>query len=203
MCQLPNEYLYWNQKASKQLYEIYFWPRLTKSEKQERQQNEKKKVNFEISTITEVTLLRKSVGDVLFVHLEIISEIPILLWQAGAFFSLKTMDGWQSVFCYHEPQRGPLKLWHHGFHIEGLPTLAKDLRQHFHICWCPMPISINQGFRTRKNIIRRVENEVGTNNKLKFVSYYRLQLSQYGLRHRPAKVKRKMEHCKEGEVICK
>ena len=49
-----------------------------KSEKQEWQQNEKKVARFKNSTITEVTLLSKSVGDVLFVHLELISEIPIL-----------------------------------------------------------------------------------------------------------------------------
>ena len=36
------------------IYETYFCPRLTKSEKQERQQTEKKKESFKISTITEV-----------------------------------------------------------------------------------------------------------------------------------------------------
>ena len=39
----------------------------------------RKKRVLKISTITEVTLLRKSVGDLFFVHLELISEIPILL----------------------------------------------------------------------------------------------------------------------------
>ena len=178
-----------------------------KSEKQEWQQNEKKVARFKNSTITEVTLLSKSVGDVLFVHLELISEIPILLWQAGASFSLKTMGRWQRVFCYHEPRRGPLKLWHHGFHIPGLPTLVKDLRQHFHICWCPIPIVIinprQKGFWTRKSTIQREVSVTGTNKKLKFVSYCRHQLTQYGPRHRPVRERKKMEHCKEGEVICK
>ena len=126
---------------------------------------------------------------------------PILLWQADAFFSLKTMDRWQSVFCYPEHRRGPLKLWHYGFHIQGLPTLVKDLRQYFHICWFPIPRSISsqKGFQTRKNIIMIA----GTNNKLKFVSYCKHLLIQCGLRHRPVKERRKLEHCKEGEVICK
>ena len=41
-------------------------PRLTKSEKQEQQQNEKEKESFKIITITEVTLLTKSVTYYLF-----------------------------------------------------------------------------------------------------------------------------------------
>ena len=142
----------------------------------------------------------------LFVHLELIIDIPILLWQAGAFFSLKTMDRWQSVFHYHELRRGPLKLWNHGFHIEGLPTLVKDLRQHFHICWCPWtPIVITnqKGFRNRRNIIQRGVYVAGKNKKLKFVSYCRHQLTQYGLRHRPVRVRSNMEHGKEGVVLCK
>ena len=51
---------------------------LLKSEKQERQQNEKDKESFKISTITEVTLLRKPVIYYLFTF-ELFLEIPILL----------------------------------------------------------------------------------------------------------------------------
>ena len=160
------------------IYETYFWPRLTKSEKQERQQTEKKKESFKISTITEVKshnimalteVTLKLVMYYLFTF-ELFLETPILLWHAGSFFSLKTMDGWQSVFYYHGLRRGPLKLWHHGFQIQGLRTLVKDLLQHFQKCWCQNPIGISsdKGFRTQKNINRRAG--AGTNNKLKFVS---------------------------------
>ena len=145
-------------------------------------------------------------GDVLFVHLKLMLKIPILLWQAGAFFSLKTMDRWQSVMCYQDLRRGPPKLWCHGFYIQGLPTLVKDLRQHFHIICssCPSPIVISnqKGFRIRKKS-RILIGVAGTNKKLKFVSYCRHQLTQYGLRHGPVRVRRKMKHCKEGVVICK
>ena len=173
---------------------IYSLPRLTKSEKQERQQNKKKKARSRNSTITEVTILRKSVMYYL--------EISILLWRAGVFFSLKTMDRWRSVCSYLDSRRGPLKLWHHGCQVQCLQTLVKDLRK----CWFPIPIFIisHKSFRTQKKKTRR--GVVGTNSKLKFVSYCRHQLTQYDRRHIPvmAMVRMsKMEHCKEGEVICK
>ena len=70
----------------------------------------KKKARFRNSTITEVTILKKSVMYYLFTYVKLILEIPILLRQAGLFFSLKTMDRWQSVICYHDSRTGPLKL---------------------------------------------------------------------------------------------
>ena len=69
-------------------------------EKQERQQSEKKKECFKNKDHYRGTLVRKSVMYYLFTF-ELFLEIPILLWQAGSFFSLKTMDRWQTVNMYN------------------------------------------------------------------------------------------------------
>ena len=67
----------------------------------------------------------------------------------------------------------------------------------------PRAITNQKGFRTPRNIIQRGVYVTGTNKKLKFVSYCRHQLTQYGLRHRPVRVSSNMEHGKEGVVLCK
>ena len=58
-----------------------------------------------------------------------------------------------------------------------------------------------------KNLLNFIMNTINrgvgeTNNKRKFASYCQLQLTQYGLRHRPVMVRSKMKYCKGGEVIC-